>query len=177
MARVLRILRTPVTLLVLLGILGYGAWWGYTAVRAPFPAAAPVKCVPQPVQGGKLRAGQVVVSVFNGGSKKGQAGDVGRSLRQHGFTVHRITNTAQKVDTTVVVGAGTADPEVLLVRRFFKKSSVRADQRVDHSVDVLVGDGYRGVSAQAKAAIKVQAGTVCLPPPAASTTKAPAANG
>ena len=45
----------------------------------------------------------------------------------------------------MIVGAGAKDPEVLLVKSFFKDATVRADKRADHSVDVLVGNKLRRV--------------------------------
>jgi hypothetical protein len=172
--RVFRIVRTPVTLLILLGVLCYGAWWGYTNVLKPAPPTPPTPCVPQRISQGELRTTQVTVSVFNGGSKKGLAGDVGRSLRQRGFKVQRTTNTGEKIKKTVIVGAGAKNPEVLLVQSFFKKAVVKVDKRADHSVDVLVGDDYGGFNKKAKTTFAVKARTVCLPPQAATT---PALNG
>lgn len=163
--RVFRIVRTPLTLLVLLGVLCYGAWWGYTNVLSPVPPPLPTPCVPQTVNKGQLRSSQVTVSVYNGGSKKGLAGDVGRSLRERGFKIGRTANTGQKIQKTVIVGAGAKNPEVLLVKGFFKDSVVKADKRADHSVDVLVGDGYAGFNKDAKTTFAVKARTVCLPPP------------
>ena len=168
--RVFRIVRTPLTLLVLLGVLAYGAWWGWTNVLKETPPAPPPTCVPQRVKAGELRTGQVSVSVFNGGTKKGLAGDVGRSLRQRGFKVLRMSNTDEKIGKTVIVGAGAKNPEVLLVKRFFKKSTVKVDKRPDHSVDVLVGNDYAGFDKGAKTTFKVKAKSVCLPP--TPTTKA-----
>ena len=37
--RVFRIVRTPITLLILLGVLLYGAWWGYRNIIQPVPKA------------------------------------------------------------------------------------------------------------------------------------------
>ncbi|HYP43838.1 MAG TPA: LytR C-terminal domain-containing protein [Propionibacteriaceae bacterium] len=173
--RVFRLVRTPLTLLVLLGVLAYGAWWGYTNVLKETPPPPPAKCVPQQVKAGELRADQVTVSVFNGGTKKGLAGDVGRSLRQRGFKVQRTDNTDEKIQRTVIVGAGAKNPEVLLVKGFFKKAVVKADKRPDHSVDVLVGNDYAGFNKKGKATIKVKAKAVCLPAPV--NTEAPAVTG
>jgi hypothetical protein len=163
--RVFRMVRTPLTLLVLLGVLCYGAWWGYTNVLQPVPPTPPTPCVPQKVQAGELRSTQVTVSVFNGGTKKGLAGDVGRSLRGKGFKVQRTSNTGEKIQETIIVGAGANNPEVLLVKAFFKKSKVKVDKRPDHSVDVLVGNDYGGFDKKAKTTYKVKAKSVCLPPP------------
>jgi hypothetical protein len=115
-----------------------------------------------------------VVSVYNGGSKKGLAGDVGRSLRQRGFKVTKTANTGQKVQKTVILGAGVKNPEVLLVKGFFKDAVVKADKRPDHTVDVLVGNDYGGFNKKAKKTLAVRATTVCLPPQTASS--APAIN-
>lgn len=161
--RVFRLVRTPITLLILLGVLCYGAWWGYTNVLQPIPEAPPPKCVPQPVRQGALSSGQVTVKVFNGGDRKGLAGDVGRSLRSKGFKVQTTSNTAEKITKTVIVGAGAKNPEVLLVKGFFKGARVRVDKRADHSVDVLVGTKYAGLNKKAKPSIAVKASTVCLP--------------
>ena len=162
--RVFRIIRTPLTLLVLLGILCYGAWWGYTNVLRPVPPTQPTPCVPQRVSDGELRSSQVTVSVFNGGSKKGLAGDVGRSLRDRGFKVQRTSNTGEKIRQTIIVGAGAKNPEVLLVKGFFKKAKIKVDKRPDHSVDVLVGNDYGGFNKGASQTYAVKTKTVCLPP-------------
>jgi hypothetical protein len=168
LGRIFRIARTPVTLLILLGILCYGAYWGYTNVLAPVPPPPPTPCVDQTVQGGKLKSSQVTVSVFNGGDRKGLAGDVGRAMRDRGFKVVKTTNTAEKVQQTVIVGADPKAPEVLFVRTFFKGATVRGDKRADHSVDILVGNKYGGFNKGAKKTYAVKAGTVCLPQQSAS---------
>jgi hypothetical protein len=170
--RVFRIVRTPLTLLILLGVLCWGAWWGYTNLLKPTPPTPPTPCVNQKVNQGELRSDQVTVSVFNGGSKKGLAGDVGRSLRQRGFKVTKTSNTSQKVQKTVILGAGAKNPEVLLVRRFFKDAQIKVDKRPDHSVDVLVGNDYGGFNKKAEKTLAVKSKTVCLPPQASSTAPA-----
>jgi hypothetical protein len=164
LGRILRAVRTPFTLLVLLGILCYGAWWGWSNVIREVPPAPPAPCVEQDLPKNRLKSSQVTVSVFNGGNKRGLAGDVGRSLRERGFKVQTTTNTLQKVQKTVVVGASTKNPEVLLVKRFFKDAEVRADKRVDGSVDVLVGNRYGGFNKKASTTYKVKSAKACLPP-------------
>ena len=169
LGRILRAVRTPFTLLVLLGILSYGAWWGYSNVIREVPPAPPVPCVDQKLPKNRLKSSQVSVSVFNGGDKRGLAGDVGRSLRERGFKVQTTSNTLQKVGKTVIVGAGIKNPEVLLVKAFFKDAEVRADKRVDGSVDVLVGNRYGGFNKKAKTTYTVKGAKACLPaPPSAS---------
>lgn len=161
--RIFRIVRTPITLLLLLGVLCYAAWWGYTNVLQPIPPTPAQPCVDQSLSKGQLKSSQVTVKVFNGGNKRGLAGDVGRELRDRGFNVIRTTNTAEKISKTVIVGADPKNPEVLLVKGFFKGAVVKGDKRVDHTVDVLVGNKYGGFNKGAKRTYTVNADTLCLP--------------
>jgi len=171
LGRILRAIRTPVTLLLLLAVLCYGAWWGWTNVIRTVPAAPPVPCVPQQVPKGQLRSSQVTVSVYNGGDRRGLAGDVGRALRERGFKTQQIDDTGEKIQKTVIVGARAKNPEVLLVKAFFKDAVVRVDpqNKADGTVDVLVGNRYGGFNKNAKRTLTVKTATVCLPPSASAS--------
>jgi hypothetical protein len=170
--RIFRVVRTPLTLLILFGVLLYGAWWGYNNIIKPVPPLPPEPCVEQSVPQGELKASQVVIKVYNGGDRKGLAADVGRSLRNEGFRVVQTTNTVEKIQKTVIVGADANNPEVLFVKSFFKEATVRADQRVDRTVDVLVGNKYGGFNKNAKATYQINAETVCLPSQTPTATPA-----
>ncbi len=165
LGRILRAVRTPFTLLILLAVLCYGAWWGYSNVIREVPPTPAVPCVDQNVAKGRLKSSQVVINVYNGGDKRGLAGDVGRALRDRGFRVQTVTDTGENIERTVIVGSGTKNPEVLLVKRFFKDAQVRADpkNKGDGSVDVLVGNDYGGFNKKAKRTYTVKSETVCLP--------------
>ena len=163
--RIFRVVRTPVTLIILLAALVYAAYWGYTNVIAPVAPPPPTPCVQQSLPKGQLATKQVYVKVFNGGNSRGLAANVSRALRTSGFKVSGTANTIEKINETVIVGAGERDPEVLLVKSFFKGATVRADGRPDHSVDVLVGNKYAGFNKNAKTTIAVQADSLCLPSP------------
>jgi hypothetical protein len=164
--------RTPITLLVLLSVLLYGAYWGYQNIIKPIPALPPEPCVVQNLPNGELKTTQVVVRVYNGGDRKGLAADVGRSLRTKGFRVTLTTNTVEKIQKTVIVGADVNNPEVKFVKTFFKQSIVRSDGRVDRTVDVLVGNKYGGFDKKAKTTYQVDTDTVCLPSQTPSPTPA-----
>jgi hypothetical protein len=170
--RIFRVVRTPVTLLILFGMLLYGAWWGYNNIIKPIPPLPPEPCVDQVVEKGQLKSAQVVVRVYNGGDRKGLAADVGRSLRGKGFRVVLTTNTVEKIQKTVIVGADGNNPEVLFVKSFFKEAIVRSDKRVDRTVDVLVGNKYGGFNKGAKTTYQVDTKTLCLPSQSASPSPA-----
>ncbi|MGI3779911.1 MAG: LytR C-terminal domain-containing protein [Janthinobacterium lividum] len=161
--RVFRLVRTPITLIVLLAALVWAAHWGYTNVIAPVAPPAPTPCVQQTLPKRQLSTSQVYVKVFNGGNSRGLAANVGRALRTSGFKVTATSNTIEKIDETVIVGSGERDPEVLLAKSFFKGAKVRADRRADHSVDILVGNKYAGYNKGAKKTLAVDADTLCLP--------------
>lgn len=166
--RVFRIIRTPLTLLILLGILAFGAWWGWNNIVAPPEKKAPPPCVQTKVTDKALKTSQVTVRVFNGGDKKGLAGDVTRQLRAKDFNVLDASNSTETINKTVIVGNAAKNPEVLLVKGFFKGSTVKADSRDDHTVDVLVGNKYGGFNSKAKKSYPVKTSTVCLPAASAS---------
>jgi hypothetical protein len=69
----------------------------------------------------------------------------------------------EKIQKTVIVGADVNNPEVLFVKSFFKQATVRSDQRVDRTVDVLVGNKYGGFNKNAEDTYRVETTTVCLP--------------
>nr|WP_239579474.1 LytR C-terminal domain-containing protein [Microlunatus panaciterrae] len=161
-------------MLALLAVLCYGAWWGWQNVIAPTPPPAAKPCVNTSVDKGRLRSSQVTVNIFNGGNKRGLAGDIARAMRAKEFKVAKVSNTEQAVSKTVIIGANAKNPEVLLVKSFFKSASVKADKRADHTVDVLVGNKYAGFNSKAKTSIAVKSQTVCLP---ASKSPSPAVGG
>jgi hypothetical protein len=170
--RIFRVARTPLTLLILFGVLLYGAYWGYKNIVKPVPPLAPEPCVTQSVPEGQLQSSQVVVKVYNGGDRRGLAADVGRSLRNKGFRVTQTTNTVEKIQKTVIVGADVNNPEVKFVKTFFKQSVIRSDRRVDRTVDVLVGNRYGGFNKNAKTTYQIETNVVCLPSQSPSPTPA-----
>ncbi len=172
MQRYVRMFGTPVTLLALLCVLIFGAKWGYDNVMAPPPAAPQTPCVDQSV-GKALTTKQVTVKVYNGGRKTGLAGRVAAQLKAKGFIIGRTANTDTRVTTTQIIGANPDDPEVKLVAGFFKGAKVSGDDRLDHSVDVLVGHETTGFTASAPTSIAVN-GAVCLPATGTPTPSAAA---
>lgn len=167
---------TPITLLVLLGILGFGAWWGYREISKPLPGNVPTPCVTTPAK--ELTSSQVAVRVLNGGYTTGLGTKVGKALEVKGFKVLFTGNSKERIKKTVIV-ASTADaPEAKLVLGFFKDATIRPDARVDATVDVLVGSEYGDMNADAPTSIAVSSGSVCVPVmPSPSGSGSPAASG
>ncbi|WP_420176757.1 LytR C-terminal domain-containing protein [Luteococcus sp. OSA5] len=167
MQRYVRMLGTPITLLVLLALLIFGARWGYRNVVAPPPPPPLAPCVDQNV-GDSLSTAQVTVQVFNGGNKSGLATKVGNQLKAVGFVVEETGNTEVEVNHTQIIGADVNNPEVKLVAGFFKDAKVSADGRADHSVEVRVGNPSTGFQPKAPRSLALDDPTVCLPSPVAT---------
>lgn len=168
--QVIRILKTPVTLIALLALLLGAAFWGYKAVTTE-TATAEAKCVMTDV-GTELTPKSVQVRTLNAGGKGGLAKQTANDLRPYGFTVIRVGNASDRiVDKTVVVGNAADDPEVKLVLQFFPDSIAEGDGRADHVVDVLIGTAFVRTPNNPKTSIPVS-GPVCLPPPLSATASA-----
>ncbi|SDB80796.1 LytR cell envelope-related transcriptional attenuator [Raineyella antarctica] len=167
-----RMVRTPLVLLVLVGLVALGTVWAWREILKPPQAAQPAPCVVQPIKDGKLFSQQVTVEVDNSGSKRGLAGQVATALEKQKFIVSGIGN-ANGISTrdVVVIGAAVDAPEVKLVAAQFPKAEVRAepDRLADHRVQVVLGDDFAGMKKGAAAAINVDSTEICLPAmPAAS---------
>lgn len=159
MRKVIRVLKTPVTMVILLAILGYGAMWGYKQVTLDTskPEAA---CVVQDV-GDALTSDKVSVRVLNGGEKPRAAKDTRYFLLTWGYHIVNYTNSERAVDVVTVIGNAADDPEVRLVAQAFKAAATEGDGRVDHVVDVIMPTKYQTVSPP-PTSIAVD-GPVCLP--------------
>lgn len=152
---------TPITLILLLVVLGWGLWWGWEQLTRPPQIVPPPPCVTQSAS--VLNSSQVTVQVFNGGQISGLAGQVTEQLKNKGFVTRSPTNTSEAVGVTVVVGGVADSPAVQLVLGFFPGAEVRADGRTDGTVDVLVGNDFAGFNDGAPTEIGVPGGTVCIP--------------
>lgn len=156
-----RVITSAVTMFALIGLLVLGAVWGWNSLFAPLPedVTAPEEpgptCDTQSVKAGqRLRAGQVLVSVFNAGSRSGLAGQTVDALVERGFLPGDVGNAPSDLEVKKVQIWSTVkgDPQARLVARQFGKTvKVRfSDEDLGPGVDVVVGDGYRNLVAAPK---------------------------
>jgi hypothetical protein len=156
--------RTPITMVVLLGILVGGGWWGWNSLTN---SSAEQNCVEQKLPNNRLVPKQVVVNVFNGGAKAGTAQRTADELRKRGFNIKKVANEPKGNKTDVVAVRGTAadSPEVRLVAGQTGQTAERiGDERADHTVDLVVGVKYTRLNTKGIPSVAVPAdSTVCLP--------------
>jgi len=163
---------SPILLLLIVGALAYGGWWGYQTLLRPLNPVDVPPCVTQSAN--VITPDKVTVRVYNGGTTKGRANAIASQLTTKGFTIGYVGNTNDNIVSTIVRGAHNTDPEVRLVAGFFPGATVEGDNRIDHTVDILVGDVFAGVNMNAPLQVSVPGGTVCVPvTPSASPTRTP----
>lgn len=164
MRKVIRVVKTPITLLVLLAILGYGAWWGYTNFSVPIVKESE-KCVMTDV-GAELTPDKVTVRTYNASTVPRLAKDARSYLLAWHFRVTEYNNSDRRLSNIVVIGNAADDPEVKLVQQFFPGSSAEGDGRTSHVVDVILGSRFEQLT-DPKTSIPVK-GPLCLPAPKAT---------
>ncbi|MGD8215338.1 LytR C-terminal domain-containing protein [Aestuariimicrobium sp. Y1814] len=161
--RALRTLGTPITLLLLLALLYFGARWGYRNVTAPPPPIPIPSCTPQAV-GSVLSSEKVQVNIFNGSSTQGLASNVSRTMKARGFIVEAVDNTEEKIETTIIVGSSKDDPAVQLVAAQLVGAEIREDGITDGIVDILVGSQFAGYTKTPSPWQIEVSNDPCLPP-------------
>ena len=160
MRQFIRAIKTPVTLIVLLAILGFSAKWGLEQIRTDETRPTTEACVMTDV-GEELTPNRVTVRVFNGGTKSKAASITKLYLNGKDFRVIRTGNSDRRVMTTLIVGNSADNPEVKLLQQFFEDAVAEGDGRTDHVVDVILSDESKPTS-KAAGSVPVD-GPVCLP--------------
>ncbi len=150
-------LRTPLTLLVLLGILLGGAWYGWATITSPDedePTARPVRAEPTCStsqvykKGTRIKAKTITVNVYNAGLISGLAGDTLEALVDQGFRRGNADNAPLGVNArnvTIVTNADNSPQVSLVARQFEGPVRVIKGDPIAKGVTVIVGDAFVGV--------------------------------
>lgn len=166
--------RTPLTLLVLLGVVVTAGWYGWDQFNDPVPDnpfAEQPRCTDERfAEGDRLPAEQVRVNVYNAGNREGLAGATMDQLRRRGF----LRGSAENAPTDISVDAVAIydrKPESAAVRLVSKQfmGQVEVFRRPDISdgVDIVVGSDYRGIDPSANTNLQISSEEdICVPPPA-----------
>jgi hypothetical protein len=160
-----RHLTTAITMLVLCGLLVLGVIVGVNALFAPLPDTGKAiepesSCAPDSVsKGDRIRSKQVVVSVFNAGTRGGLADQTLSALAKRGFKEGELGNAPEdaKVRTAQVWTGRRHDAAARLVASQLGRKArvVVTDEDLGDGVDVVVGNDFRGL-VKAKRSIVVR---------------------
>jgi hypothetical protein len=163
--------RTPITLVVLLGVLLGAAYYGWNTIVSPGDdkkSAAPDEPSNQPCKkkttikkGSRIDAGDVRINVYNGGTRTGLAGDTMDGLVAKGFKRGVADNLPSNINApwgnvSIVLPGGEAIPQVRLVRNQFIGVVKLIHGPADgSSIDVVVGDSFRGLRQTSQTFVRV----------------------
>lgn len=142
-----RRLRSGLTLLVLLGFLGWATWYGWGALTGQ-DGAGTAPC--RPPATANLRPADVTINVYNATKRSGLAGRTADALEQRGFDVVRVANDplGRTVKGAVQVrGNANTKAAQRVLRRHLGKFTFVADGRADSTLDVVLGNRFRGLRA------------------------------
>jgi len=165
-------LRTPITLMALLLVLVGAAWYGWSQVDDPFdnPFAETPDCVSKQINdGGKLTRKQVMVNVYNAGTRNDLASKTLSALTRRGFVRGDAANAPDRLEVgrVTLLDPDPKAAEVRLVRVQFKgKVEIRDKPNLGSAaVDVVVGNGYLGLKKNGPTSVRVSRGEeICVPP-------------
>jgi predicted secreted protein len=167
---------TAVTMVVLIGILVLGVVIGVNSLLAPVPSNDTPSASPSPTcvtktvrKGQRIRPAQVQVSVFNGGTRGGLAGQTMKALAKRGFTQGRVSNapaTAKVRRVQVWTTVRNDDAARLVALQFGRLTRVHV-VRVDlgPGVDVVVGDSLHKLGKGKRFVVVKKSSSVCVPIP------------
>lgn len=119
------------------------------------PTAAGIAC---PEAGAlPLAAGEVTVTVLNGTSRGGLAGDVSEQLAERGYTVEEPGNTRQATGPATIVHGPEGYLAAQSVRAQIHGSTLRLDGKIEgNAVHLLLGDGYTALEEESAAAAALE---------------------
>jgi hypothetical protein len=145
--------KTPVTLLVLLGVLLGAAYYGWSTIvsaGSPTTKVAPsLTCTTTKVtrHGGRLISRNVVVNVYNAGSVDGLAARTLATIKHRGFRSGVAANAPAGIFAhgVVILTAVRRSPQAQLVaRQFHGHVRFGRARALAPGVDVVVGDFFPG---------------------------------
>lgn len=166
-------LKTPLTLLVLVLLVGAALVVGLRLATQSFPPIGGTQeeaaCESLTLAAGdRLRTSQVTVNVYNAGTVAGLAEETQTALVEHGFLAGASGNAPEDVRTrgSLILDPDPRSAAVRLVKKQLKEPvrvrRVSAD--LAEGVDVVVGDDASGLRRSAPLGVTVQKATeVCVP--------------
>jgi hypothetical protein len=140
----------------------------------PTPTASPSPtCSEKTVRKGqRLRSTQVVVSVYNGGTRAGLADTTMRALTNRGFKQGEIGNAPPDVNVTkvkVYTSERNDQAAQLVARQFGRKTRVTlAETDLGPGVDVVVGNGFDELAKARRVIVARHGSSVCVPLPSSA---------
>lgn len=172
--------RWPRALLVLvvLGALGYGAWYAYDRWIQDDDATVDVAtpCVTPSHPPAPAAAKDVTLWVLNGTKKVGLAHDVAKALRARGFRVTKVANAASRAaETQVAFATGDRSAALTVAEQLPDPAGAMTDGTAKQ-LTLVIGADYHGLASPAEASAHhdADARAATPTPPPCATSEEPA---
>jgi hypothetical protein len=155
-------LKTPLTLVVLVGLLVTGSVLGWRLLTQDVPPldTGSSECEPAANTDTEVRAEEVRVNVYNAGSISGLASTTMRSLSRRDFIEGAVDNApaGTKAKSVLLLDPEPKSAPVRLVAAQFEGDVVvrRKSEDLGEGVDVVLGDGFRGLDEDAPTSIQLR---------------------
>lgn len=164
-----RMITSAVTLLVLVGVVIGGVWYGYQEFTKPLPSFSvepEQECTT--VEGGsELTSEQITVSVYNASDRSGFASKTLTRLERRGFQPGSVGNapSGTQVERVEVWAQDADDPAAqLLARQFGKRTEVvEKVEPLGPGPDVVVGPKARRLKKAPRQVTVTETRTECVP--------------
>lgn len=140
-----------VTVLVIIALVNAGIWAGLlpSPINREFSSepepSTPGEVIPCPPEGGTpVEFSEVTANVYNGTDRAGLAGATAETLAAAGVHINTEANwSLGAYDGAVMVMTGTSGvPAAYTLAELFPNAVVGLDERIDESVDVVLGDQF-----------------------------------
>lgn len=156
--------KTPLVLTIIVASVAFMGIYGYQALKAPLPPPKVRPCIVQDI-GPEFRPEHGTLRVFNGTERNGYGRRIATMLRAEGFRVIKIGNAPEMIQGVTVEGVAADSPEVKLVMSYFPKARFIANpKKIDHTVDITIGEGWEGLSKTPLASVPLPDGKACISP-------------
>jgi hypothetical protein len=163
--------RAAVTLtLVLLAMTGTFTYAvaSFRGLVGTVPSAVASSTCQETLPVGAVKPNEVTLNVYNATDRPNLAASTAKTLTKQGFTIARVENDplSQYLEGAGQVRhgeAGTAAATLAATR--LSGAEMVMDNRNDATVDIVLGEGFKGLGAPAKAGQPAAARSTATPPP------------
>jgi LytR cell envelope-related transcriptional attenuator len=177
-----RLVAAVVASLAVLGLLGWGTLQlidVFTGGKKGTVAASKAGCRTKAAPAAQVRAlpkpGDITVNVYNATQRTGLAKDTADALKKRGFKIGAVGNAAKEFDkkvkgTGILLGPADArNTSLAVLATQLTGAQQRTDTRKGATVDLIIGDAFKGLTTPTAAQQALTALTA--PKPTATTTK------
>jgi len=159
--------RTAIILVVLVAVLAGAFYYAAQYFQRP-PASSAAACPTSDITAGAADGlpapGQITVNVYNTTGRAGLAADTAKSLKSLGYVIGAVSNdpAKRKIDGVGELRYGLGgQPGANVLKTVVPGTDFMLDKRADATIDLVIGNGFKSVTAPASTAPAAAAANPC----------------